>query len=157
LITRDIESAAEKCHETGFAGVLIADLPFDEDPGLVAALRKSELPLVRLAAPTTMENRLRDLARGAEGFVYLISRTGVTGEGSGADERTIEQLRVIREETEIPVVVGFGISDFESARSVAEVADGIVVGSALVDRIGGEGTEAALDWFSGLREVLDGI
>lgn len=157
LMTYGIARSAEKCLETGFGGILIADLPYDEDREMRETLREIGLPVVRLAAPTTPEARLRDLATEAEGFIYLIARTGVTGEGAGADKRTVEQLAVLREETDLPVVVGFGIADSDSARSLAKVADGIVVGSALIDRIRRQGTEPALDWFSGLREALDSI
>jgi tryptophan synthase alpha chain len=109
-----------------------------------------------LAAPTTPAERLAELARGAEGFVYLIARTGTTGMGAGTDERVAEQVTVIRANTDLPVVVGFGIGDPESARRAAALADGVVVGSAFVERLGREGTAAAVEWMRTLRDALDG-
>lgn len=147
--------AARALAEAGFGGALVADLPFDEGPGLRRAFAERGLPLVPLAAPTTPPERLRALGAAARGFVYLIARTGVTGAGSGADRRLADQVAVLRESTDLPIVVGFGIADRESARRAAEVADGIVVGSAFVERLGERGAEAAVEWISGLREALD--
>jgi tryptophan synthase alpha chain len=150
-----VRSAAAACRDAGFGGVLIADLPFDEDPELAAELAAAGLPLIRLAAPTTPPARLHELARGAEGFVYLIARTGVTGSGAGADRRLAEQVATIRAVTGVPVVVGFGIEDADGARRAAALADGVVVGTALVQRLATEGEGAALDWFRRLRVALD--
>jgi tryptophan synthase alpha chain len=150
-----IDSVADECARAGFAGVLIADLPFDEAPAIEDALAKRGLPLIRLAAPTTPPDRLAKLARGARGFVYLIARTGVTGRGSGTDGRVVEQIGVIRENTTLPVVMGFGIDDPQAARRAARLADGVVVGSAFVERLGRDGARAALAWIRTLREALD--
>lgn len=147
--------AAAELRRAGFASVLVADLPFDEGPEVREALAAEELPLVPLAAPTTPAARLRTLARDARGFVYLLARTGVTGEGTGADRRLQEQVRVLREGTDLPIVVGFGIGDADQARRAAAVADGIVVGSAFVERLGREGVKAALAWIASLRQALD--
>ena len=148
--------AAEACRRAGFGAVLVADLPFDEDPGLAEALGDRGIPLVRLAAPTTSPERLAELARGAEGFVYLIARTGVTGAGAGTDRRVAEQVAVIRAHTGIPVVVGFGIREPDEARRVAGIADGIVVGSAFVEQLGRDGPSRAVAWVRSLRAALDG-
>ncbi|HUP19127.1 MAG TPA: tryptophan synthase subunit alpha [Gemmatimonadota bacterium] len=139
----------------GFGGVVVADLPFDEDPAMERSLSAAGLPLVRLAAPTTPEPRLRRLARGAAGFLYLIARTGVTGAGAGTDQRVADQVRVLREETDLPIVVGFGIANGDDARRAAAAADGVVVGTALVERLGRDGPAAAVEWVAGLRAALD--
>lgn len=146
---------ASDCREAGFGGVLVADLPFDEDPSLAEALEAEGLALVRLAAPTTPVERLRSLGRGARGFVYLIARTGVTGAGRGTDVRLTEQVAALREVTSVPIVVGFGIDDPDDARRVARVADGVVVGTAFVRRLGEEGVEAAVAWMGEIRDALD--
>jgi tryptophan synthase alpha chain len=151
------ECLADECSDAGFGGVLVADLPFDEDPELERALDARGLPLIRLAAPTTPPVRLAALAAGARGFVYLIARTGVTGAGSGADRRVEEQVATIRAHTTLPVVVGFGIREPEEARRLASIADGIVIGSAFVERLGREGPERALSWIRSVREALDDI
>lgn len=139
----------------GLAAVLVADLPFDEGPELRDALENEGLPLVALAAPTTPIPRLRALARAARGFVYLVARTGVTGTGHGADRRLADQVRTLREETELPIVIGFGIADADAARRAARVADGIVVGSEFVERLGRDGVGTAVEWIAALRRAID--
>jgi tryptophan synthase alpha chain len=155
LLSMGPEAAARACHAAGFGGVLIADLPFDEAPEIAAALAVEGLPLIRLAAPTTPPARLGLLASGASGFVYLIARTGVTGAGAGADRRLAEQVAAIRSATDVPVVVGFGIKDAESARRAAAIADGVVVGTALVERLAHGDVDGAVAWIAGLRRALD--
>jgi len=149
------EGMAGACAASGFSAALIADLPFDEDPAIAGALAARGLPLIRLAAPTTPPERLARLARGAEGFVYLIARTGITGAGAGTDRRVAEQVAVIRANTDLPVVVGFGIGDAREAQSAARLADGVVVGSAFVERLGRHGPRAAIAWIRTLRDALD--
>ena len=146
---------ADACAEAGIAAALIADLPYDEDSEIAGALAGRGLPLIRLAAPTTPAGRLADLARGAQGFVYLIARTGTTGAGAGTDARAAGQVAVIRANTDLPVVVGFGIGDPESAIRAARLADGVVVGSAFVERLGRDGPASAVGWLRSLREALD--
>lgn len=155
LLSLGEEGAAAALAAAGFGGAIVADLPFDEGAGLRDALEAAGLPLVPLAAPTTPPARLRALGAAARGFVYLIARTGVTGEGAGADRRLTDQVATLREATELPIVVGFGIADADAARRAAGVADGIVVGSAFVRRLGEEGPEAAVEWIAGLRAALD--
>ena len=147
--------AAADLARTGFAGALVADLPFDEGPEVRAALEAEGLPLVALAAPTTPLPRLRALARAARGFVYLVARTGVTGAGSGTDRRLTDQVRILREETELPIVIGFGIADPDAARRAARAADGIVVGSAFVERLERDGVGPAVEWMAALRRAID--
>ena len=146
---------ADACMAAGFGAVLIADLPFDEDPDVARAFGQRDLPVVRLAAPTTSAARLAKLARGAEGFVYLIARTGVTGAGAGTDQRTAEQVATIRAGTDLPVVVGFGIGGPEEAAVAARVADGVVIGSAFVERLGRDGSAAAAAWMRSIRQAID--
>jgi tryptophan synthase alpha chain len=155
VISAGADRIADACRSAGFGAILIADLPFDEDPDVARAFGDRDLPLVRLAAPTTSPARLAELARGAEGFVYLIARTGVTGAGAGTDDRTAEQVTTIRAVTDLPVVVGFGIGGPAEAARAARVADGVVVGSAFVDRIEREGPAAALAWMRSIRAAID--
>lgn len=149
------DALVARCLDASVGGVLVADLPFDEDPAFQTVLGDGGVPVIRLAAPTTPEPRLRELGRGARGFVYLIARTGVTGTGAGTDRRVAEQVAVLRDVTDLPILVGFGIDDPESARRAAEVADGVVVGSAFVKRLDDSGPEAAVDWMAQLRGALD--
>jgi tryptophan synthase alpha chain len=147
--------AAIDLARAGFAATLVADLPFDEAPEVRSALEAEGLPLVALAAPTTPPPRLRALARAARGFVYLVARTGVTGSGPGIDRRLAEQVRTLREETELPIVIGFGITDPDTARRAARAADGIVVGSAFVERLERDGVGPAVEWLAALRRAID--
>ncbi|MGH7557873.1 MAG: tryptophan synthase subunit alpha [Gemmatimonadota bacterium] len=155
LHARGFPRAAADIRAVGIAAVLVADLPFDEGRDVRAALEDEGLPLVPLAAPTTPEARLRALAREARGFVYLIARTGVTGTGADSDRRLADRVRVLREGTGLAIVIGFGIGDVEAARRAAAVGDGIVVGSAFVERLGRDGVEAAVEWVGTLRRALD--
>jgi tryptophan synthase alpha chain len=87
--------------------------------------------------------------------VYLIARTGITGAGAGTDRRVAEQVAVIRANTDLPVVVGFGIGDARAAQSAARLADGVVVGSAFVERLGRDDPSEAVAWMRTLRNALD--
>lgn len=155
VAARGLDRTAADLAAAGFGGALIADLPFDEDPAVGAALGRRSIPLIRLAAPTTGSDRLRQLAESAEGFVYLIARTGVTGTGAGTDRRLGEKIAVLRQATGLPIVVGFGITGPDDARRAAEIADGVVVGSAFVRRLDEAGVIAAVDWIGQLRDALD--
>ena len=119
----------------GVDGVIVADLPPEEEPGFFAALDACEVDAILLAAPTTREDRLVMLARRTRGFLYYVSLTGVTGARSALPPRLAENLARIRRVSEVPVCVGFGVSTPEHAARIGELADGVVVGSALVERI----------------------
>lgn len=142
--------------EAGADGVLLTDLPLGEDPELEAAFEASPLDLVRLIAPTTTRDRALRIAARAQGFLYYISRTGVTGARSELREGIGAEVAALREAAEVPVVVGFGISTPAQARAMAGVADGVVVGSALIDAIRERGEAAAGEFVAGLRAGLDG-
>jgi tryptophan synthase alpha chain len=122
----------------GVDGLLILDLPPEEDLGL-----SGDSPLhIRLIAPTTPPDRVRKICAGAAGFIYYVSREGVTGVQSSVASSLGERVAQIRTCTALPIAVGFGISTAEQAREVAQVADAIVVGSAIVQRINEESTAA---------------
>lgn len=140
----------------GAQGLLLTDLPTGSDPDLEAEVVASPLDLVRLVAPTTPLERVPTVAEGGAGFLYYISRTGVTGARSELREELGREVAAIKAAVDLPVAVGFGISTPAQAASVAAVADGVVVGSAIV-RILGEGSvQAAGDFLSSLREAMDG-
>lgn len=157
LHARGYARAAADLARANFAAALVADLPFDEGPEVRAALEAEGLPLVALAAPTTPPARLRALARRARGFVYLVARTGVTGSGADADRRLAAQVRTLRQETDLPIVIGFGIADPDAARRAARTADGIVVGSAFVERLERDGVGPAVEWIAALRRAIDAV
>ena len=150
---------AARAREVGAAAILVTDLPVGTDAALEDALRSSGLPLVRLVAPTTSPERLALIARASEGFVYLVARLGVTGRGTwdaGRGKEIAQRVRAAREASRLPVAVGFGISEPSQAREIAGLADGVVIGSALVERMKGGGAAPALAWLRQVRAAMDG-
>ena len=147
--------ALQRAADAGVAGILITDLPVGADPEREAWLGSSPLDYVRLVAPTTPAARMAEIGRNGSGFVYLISRLGVTGAKdslSGDLPETIERLRSV---TTLPICVGFGISTANQAALVGEMADGVVVGSAIV-KLAETSVDAALSLVRELRAGLDG-
>lgn len=145
----------DDAHDAGAQGVLITDLPLGSDPALEARFEDAPPAFVRLIAPTTPWERALAIAARAQGFVYYISRTGVTGATTALREDLADELRQLREAASVPVAVGFGISGPEQARSVAAVADGVVVGSALIDALDRDGPAGAAAFLRRLRSALD--
>ncbi len=139
--------------EAGAQGVLLTDLPVGSDPELERAFAESPLDLVRLIAPTTTPARLREIAAAGRGFLYYVSRTGVTGAQAELQEGLEREVAAVRAASTVPVAVGFGISTPEQAAAVARVAEGVVVGSALVDRLGREGVEGGRALVRALRRA----
>lgn len=119
----------------GVDGILILDLPPDEDISNPDFTTESTMRRIRLIAPTTPASRLPIITSNASGFIYYVSREGVTGERSDVADSLQEKVAAIRLATDLPIAVGFGISSPEQVRAVAAVADGVVVGSAIVKKI----------------------
>jgi tryptophan synthase alpha chain len=139
----------------GIAGLLLTDLPAGSDPAIEAAVQASPLDLIRLIAPTTRPERLAQAVAGAEGFVYLVARLGVTGASTALAADLPLSIARVRGATPLPIAVGFGISTADQARAVARLADGVVIGSALVDVLGSRGVAGARDFLRTLRAALD--
>ena len=148
---RDVLARAS---EAGCSGVLVTDLPVGADRERESWLGEGPLAFVRLVAPTTPSDRMREIARHGRGFVYLISRMGVTGMQQSLPPELGDTMRRLRGVTTLPVCVGFGISRPEQAKSVAAMSDGVVVGSAIV-RAAGERVDAAVRLAAELRAALD--
>lgn len=127
----------------GVDGVIVPDLPLEEAGELQDAAYAHGLDVVLLAAPTTGDTRLKAIGAATRGFLYLVSLTGVTGAREGLPAGLVEFVRRARAATDKPICVGFGISNAENARRVAAIADGVIVGSALVERIGDPATAVA--------------
>ncbi len=121
--------------EAGIDGALITDLPMEEAGDYLCEMRQRRLATVFLAAPTSTDERLKQIARASSGFVYAVSRTGVTGARKQMPEDARELVRRLRHYTKLPIVVGFGISTPEQFAAVGEFADAAVVGSAIVETI----------------------
>jgi tryptophan synthase alpha chain len=143
-----VESFCEQARARGVDGALVTDLTVEEAGGYVAAMRSCELATVFLAAPTSTDERLRRIARASTGFVYAVSRTGVTGAGQQFSpevkiEETRELVKRLRRYTRLPVAVGFGIATPEQFAAAGDFADGVVVGSAIVGAIEAAGKNGA--------------
>lgn len=149
------EDALARASEAGASGILITDLPVGADPAREEWLGASDLAFIRLVAPTTPRERMAEIARHGSGFVYLISRLGVTGVQESVATSLPESILRLRSTTTLPICVGFGIATPDQARAVGRLADGVVVGSALV-RAAEDSVEAVFKLVSSLREALDG-
>lgn len=143
-----------QARDAGVDGILLTDLPVGADPAREQWLGSSDLAFIRLVAPTTPVERMREIARSGSGFIYLISRLGVTGVRSEVPPELPETAARLRSVTDLPICIGFGVSDPEQARAVAGIADGVVVGSALV-KAAGESIDRALGLTRTLRHALD--
>ena len=122
--------------DAGIDGLIIVDLPPEEDAELCLPAQSAGLNFIRLATPTTDDNRLPRVVQNTSGFVYYVSITGITGAAEAQAGDVAPEVTRIQTASSLPVVVGFGVNTPEKAQAIAEVADGVVVGSAIVSRIG---------------------
>jgi len=134
-----IEAFAEDAATAGVDGVLFTDVPAEEMAPFEEQISARDIDLIMLVTPTSTRQRMKAAARFGGGFLYLVSRTGVTGVRQELDAGLADNIRVARKVSRLPVAVGFGISTPEQVATVAERADGVVVGSAIVSRIGAMG------------------
>ncbi|MCG6956724.1 MAG: tryptophan synthase subunit alpha [Gemmatimonadetes bacterium] len=155
LVRYGMEAFLADAVRSGAQGLLVTDLPVGSDPGLEEEIAHSRLDLIRLVAPTTDPERVERIAAASSGFLYYISRTGVTGARASLRDSLAEEVRALRRVTEVPVAVGFGISTPDQAAAVAAVADGVVVGSALVQTLEERGTDAGATFVQALRKGMD--
>jgi tryptophan synthase alpha chain len=132
ILTFGLKAFCRTAVEAGVDGVIVADLPPEEAAPLQAEAEPAGLDLVHLVAPTSTPERMRRIARASQGFIYMVSLTGVTGERAAVAPELTQQLRALRAITTRPICVGFGISTPAQAREVGRVADGVIVGSAIV-------------------------
>ena len=147
-----VDTFVARAVASGLAGFVVPDLPLEESDELDAACRTAGLALVRLVTPTTPPERAEQIARRSTGFLYCVSVAGVTGERTALPPGLIDRVAWLRERTDVPILVGFGIASPEQAREVAQVADGVIVGSAVVRQLeqaaAGQGV-AAVEQFVG--------
>jgi tryptophan synthase alpha chain len=151
------ERFCRRAREVGADGLLLTDLPTGSDPALEAGVGEAGLDLIRLLAPTTPPERVPLVARGGGGFVYYISRTGVTGASASLREEVAGEVARVRAAVELPVAVGFGISGPDQAATVAGWADGVVVGSALIRCLETDGVSGAREFVASLRQAIDAV
>ncbi len=156
-----IEAFLDQSKSAGIAGLIVPDLPSDEADSLRGLCDDRDLSLVPLITPTTTPERVARILEHSRGFIYYVSIAGITGERNQLPIELADKLRQLRTQTKTPVCVGFGISDPEQATLLTEAADGVIVGSAIVRRIGelaGDNRDAALQGvvdFS--REMVDSL
>ncbi|MBN8499963.1 MAG: tryptophan synthase subunit alpha [Sphingomonadales bacterium] len=143
MTVRGAEWFADQCRQAGVDGVICVDIPPEEDHELGPALRGAGVSLIRLATPTTDETRLPAVLEGSSGFLYYVSVAGITGMQQAAQTSIEEAVARLKARATIPVAVGFGVRTPEQAAAIARVADGVVVGSALVDLVAEHGAKAA--------------
>ena len=153
-LLRGGDDALRRAADAGAHGVLVTDLPLGADPEREAWFANSPLDFIRLVAPTTSSERMRQIANSGQGFVYLISRLGVTGEQASLSAELPDTAARLRLATSLPVCIGFGIATAVQARAAAALADGIVVGSALV-RAANTSVDAAVALATELRRGID--
>lgn len=137
------EYFCKDAQEAGVDGLILVDLPPEEEEELTPMLKVRELKLIRLIAPTSLDTRAKMLTDSASGFVYYISITGITGAKAAASTDVAAQVARIRAHTSLPVAVGFGIKTPEQVKQAAQVGDAVVVGSALVEAMHKAGAGAA--------------
>jgi tryptophan synthase alpha chain len=142
MLRRGPEWFAENIARAGVDGVICVDLPPEEDQDLGPALRAVGISPIRLATPTTDEKRLPRVLDGSSGFLYYVSVAGITGKQQAAIGSIEENVARIKQHTDLPVAVGFGVRTPDQAEAIARVADGVVVGSALIDLVAEHGNHA---------------
>ena len=142
MVRRGPEWFAQEAAGAGVDGVICVDLGPEEDEDLGPALRDAGIAVIRLATPTTHDARLPQVLEGAGGFLYYVSVAGITGKQQAASGSIAEAVARLKAQTDLPVAVGFGVRTPEQAADIAAHADGVVVGSALVDLVAEHGADA---------------
>jgi tryptophan synthase alpha chain len=148
---------AAECVKAGVDGVICVDIPPEEDPELGPALRGAGVDLIRLATPTSDAARLPTILEGSSGFLYYVSVAGITGLQQAAQASIEDAVARLKAETDLPVAVGFGVRTPDQAAAIARVADGVVVGSAIVELVAQHGANAAgpvRDYVASLKTAI---
>ena len=158
MLVRGAAWFADQCKAAGVDGVICVDVPPEEDAEIGPALRAQGIHLIRLATPTTDAARLPTVLHGASGFLYHVAVAGITGKQQAAQTAVEQAVARLKAATDLPIAVGFGVRSAEQAAAIGRVADGVVVGSAIVDIIGSHGDAAApfvKDFIAALRAALN--
>jgi tryptophan synthase alpha chain len=158
VFRRGIDDFFAQCEKSGVDGVIIPDLPFEESAETSAVSDACGVDLIRLVAPSSAE-RVKEIARASRGFLYLVSSMGVTGVRGKIETDLAAIVRMAKAETKTPVAVGFGVSTPEQAASIAKIADGVIVGSAIVKLVEAHGEGAGpfiYDYVKVMKEAVSG-
>jgi len=146
----------KRCADAGLDGIIIPDLPFEEQPPVRESARKHGIDIISLIAPTSQE-RIKEIAKNASGFIYLVSSMGVTGVRSEITTDLAAITDAIKSVTKTPVAIGFGIHTPEQAAQMARTADGVIVGSAIVKIIAKHGADSAPHVYRYVKEMKDAV
>ena len=157
MLRRGAEWFAAECASAGVDGVICVDVPPEEDDALGDALRAAGVAPIRLATPTTDAARLPAVLEGAGGFLYYVSVAGITGLQQAAQGSIDAAVARLKAATDLPVAVGFGVRTPDQAAAIARVADGVVVGSAIVEVVAGHGADAPAAVTAYVRTLADAI
>lgn len=153
IYSRGVDRFLDEAKEAGIDGLIVVDLPPEEDSELCIPAQAKGLNFIRLATPTTDDKRLPAVLQNTSGFVYYVSVTGITGAAAAQADTVGPEVARIKSATDLPVIVGFGIKTPDAAEAIAQVADGAVVGSAIVERIGrGDSAKDVLAFVASLAE-----
>lgn len=154
IYSRGVEKFLVDAKQAGIDGLIVVDLPPEEDSELCIPAQAAGIHFIRLATPTTDNKRLPKVLQNTSGFVYYVSVTGITGTAAAQANDVGPEVARIKSQTDLPVIVGFGIKTPDAARDIAQIADGAVVGSAIVERIG-KGDSAA-EVLAFVKSLADG-
>lgn len=153
IYSRGVDRFLADAVEAGIDGLIIVDLPPEEDSELCVPAQEAGMNFIRLATPTTDDKRLPTVLQNTSGFVYYVSITGITGAAAAQASDVAPEVARIKAATDLPVIVGFGIKTPDAAEAIAKIADGAVVGSAIVEKIGaGEGVPDVLAFVKSLAD-----
>ncbi|MDE6426908.1 MAG: tryptophan synthase subunit alpha [Ruminococcus sp.] len=151
------ERFMKKCVETGMDGIILPDIPFEEKEEFTEIAKKYGIEMISLIAPTS-ENRIAMIAKEAEGFIYVVSSLGVTGTRSEITTNIGDIVSVIRENTDVPCAVGFGISTPEQAKKMAGLSDGAIVGSAIIkiiEKYGKDSPKYVGEYIKSMKDAIE--
>lgn len=154
IYARGVDRFLADAREAGIDGLIIVDLPPEEDAELCVPAQEAGLNFIRLATPTTDDARLPRVLQNTSGFVYYVSITGITGAAVAEGADVGPEVARIKAKTDLPIIVGFGVKTPEKSREIASVADGVVVGSAIVEQIGAG--KSAEDVLAFVKTLADG-
>ncbi|MGD1885395.1 MAG: tryptophan synthase subunit alpha [Paracoccaceae bacterium] len=149
-----VDQFLTKAKEAGVDGLIVVDLPPEEDSELCIPALAADIDFIRLATPTTDDERLPRVLQNTSGFVYYVSITGITGAAEAQAKDVAPEVARIKAATDLPIIVGFGINTAEKSKAIAEVADGAVVGSAIVSKIAAG--DAPADVLTFVKNLADG-
>lgn len=157
IYSRGVDRFLADAQDAGIDGLIVVDLPPEEDEELCLPAARAGLHFIRLATPTTDAARLPKVLSNTSGFIYYVSIAGITGAGAARAEAVGPQVARIKAATDLPVCVGFGVKTPETAAEIARVADGVVVGSAIVERIGrGDSPDSVLGFVADIARGVRG-